>query len=788
MPDSRTSSESHRAKVRRGLGLLFILALVVTLPGLAELVDRVPATAPFGTEAVVGPGPVVASDNGLFLLHGQRISPDGTNLDGAPLRTAAGFAVGWDDGWMLVNPHAKELYIRHLGATGDPELVLRIPAIGEFINAASSTSGRLAILEATWDTHPQTFWVTVTDEREVLHRTKLAQLDRARIARFGNGFLVVSYIRASYKSFTVGLWRLDGDGVPQQYRPIETSEYGFGYGALEITESGDRAILTSEANSRIISPDLSSTVPLNIGTDIARAVPLPFGDRFLVSYLRLNYPGEESRAMVIRRDGTLEGDSEADPIAFGARIGNRYLVVRPWGGTAIAEDDPRRVVAIVPMRQRAWAEWNQVDAIVSGDVTLLAMGFYSSSERFVRVDEAGVAIDPEPRPMPASVGPLKVVAIPEGFAFVWKEDRAVRFRRLTREEGWLDAEPKTLFETDWTSRVALHSNEADLLLAWSTPDEVVWSRYTYDGTPLQESPHRMPHVWPGYYRPPSEISIWGRNEERLILVQEVVHCTLSPCEVPPLRVEVIAVDANGEPRGGMKAHESYGTRGSVGLPDGTWVVSSESNVVLHLAADASMIDRREIPMLWAIHEAPQAIAPTDDGWKAIVRRPLRIVEMRGAFEPVRITGLRHVTSPRFARPGTLAYLDASPELEIVRVPWTGRLVAAEGNLSIRLTDRGQDASGKQLTVTVRNEGMRDATGVYIAASGGGVDGLVGEPLPVPTLPPGGIAKISTLMPRGISDRDVYVLSEDVIDVDPSDNSALVSEAEPESGRRRPVRK
>jgi hypothetical protein len=35
---------------------------------------------------------------------------------------------------------------------------------------------------------------------------------------------------------------------------------------------------------------------------------------------------------------------------------------------------------------------------------------------------------------------------------------------------------------------------------------------------------------------------------------------------------------------------------------------------------------------------------------------------------------------------------------------------------------------------------------------------------------------------------VYVLSEDVIDVDPSDNSALVSEAEPESGRRRPVRK
>jgi hypothetical protein len=598
----------------------------------------------------------------------------------------------------------------------------------------------------------------------------------------------VSYIRASNKSFTVGLWRLDGDGVPQQYRPISTPESGFGYGALEIVESGDRAIVVSEATLRIISPDLSSTVPLNMGEGITSPVPLPFGERFLVSYTRLSHPGETSRAMVIRRDGTAEGDSAADPLASGARIGSRYLVVRPWGDTAIAEDDPRRVVSIVPMTQRKWETWNHVDAVVSGDVTLMTMGFGSPSSWFVRVDRAGVAIDPEPRPMPVSVGLPHVVAIPGGFAFVWIEDRSVRFRRLTREEGWIDPEAKTLFEIDWSSRVAVHSNDADLLLAWSTPDEVGWSRYAHDGTPLQESPHRMPHVWPGYYRPPSEISVWGRNEERLILVQEVVYCTLSPCEVPPLRVEAIAVDANGEPRGGMTAHESYGTRGGVGLPDGTWVVSSESNVVLHLAADASMIDRREIPMLWAMHEAPEALASTDDGWKAIVGRPLRIVEMRGAFEPVRITGLRHVTSPRFARPGTIVYLDASPELENVRVPWSGRLVAAEGDLSIRLTDRGQDASGTHLTVTVRNEGTRDATGIYIAASGGGFDGLKGEPIPVPALPPGGIAKVDTLMPRGISDRNVYALSEDVIDVDPSDNAMLVSEAEPESARRRPVRR
>ena len=105
---------------------LLLLSLFAASSVSASIVDRVPATAPVSQVIDGGPGPVVASDAGPFLVNGQRIGVDGVPLDSAPLEGADGHAVPWNDGWFIVNPFEGELYVTPAPTLRHQDIVFRL--------------------------------------------------------------------------------------------------------------------------------------------------------------------------------------------------------------------------------------------------------------------------------------------------------------------------------------------------------------------------------------------------------------------------------------------------------------------------------------------------------------------------------------------------------------------------------------------------------------------------------------------------------------------------------------
>ena len=55
-------------------------------------------------------------------------------LDAEPVPGAEGYATAWSDGWLIINYHDGQRYIRHLGMTGAPELLVFIKE-GDLIKA-----------------------------------------------------------------------------------------------------------------------------------------------------------------------------------------------------------------------------------------------------------------------------------------------------------------------------------------------------------------------------------------------------------------------------------------------------------------------------------------------------------------------------------------------------------------------------------------------------------------------------------------------------------------------------
>jgi hypothetical protein len=772
----------------------FLLAsLLIAISLEAGVVDRHAAVPPSSNVVDSGATRVVASETGMFLAGAQRISSDGILLDAEPIPDAVGHAVAWHDGWLIVNPHAGQFYIRHLRETGTPELVLTEPGIDGFQDAASA-SGRLAILELDRYDRGE-LQITILNGREVLRRTKPGFRGvAARIARFGDGFLVALLSRNADYSVVLTALRLSANGDVLRSRVLESGESEwYSEDQTFVTAAGSRALIVTKAERlahyRIVDEDLLPTPRTSFDQrrgSMSWGVPLAMGDGFLVSYTR----NGEDRARVVRPDNSTASDDLAEPIVGGDRSGSRYLVVRPWGHAAVAEGDPRRVVtAAVQLRRRVWEKWNELATVVSGDVTLIQLGLYAWYDSFVRVGADGRAIDPVPRPLPVKNHTFSTEAVaptPEGFAFTWREGDEVRLRRLTRHDGWLDPQPVTIGAIPGALGYALHANEENLLLAWTTREEIQWLRFAHDGTPLDFVPNRVRHAEPdrftGRHRP-SGISISGNGRVRAIAVQDGDHCPITCEDRLPLMLEVAIIDGGAHLSGPLTLAGSRASRRAIGLADGSWAVpvytwdGSEPDV-LHVSRDGLFLARTPLPELSG---SIVDIAPTTSGWKAIISFPTRLYEVEGAAKVRRLTGVTTGNVPRFAAGGRLAYLDDSPAVESVAVPWTSRLATTDGDLSITLTDLGLVGVSRHVSVAVRNEADSDATGAY-------VPGVLenGRNQLIPLLRSGEIYRFNGLMQQSAT-YPIHVLSSDVTDTDPSDNWTSLPEAEPRPPRRRPAR-
>lgn len=753
----------------------------------ASIVERVPVTAPVSSVVDAGPGRIVASDAGVFLVHGQRISRDGVPLDDEPVPGANGHATAWSDGWLLIDSRDDQRYISHLRTTGAPESVLQIRAINSFEGAAS-VSGRLAMLEVDRVGFEDHLWITIIDGREVLRRAMLGRAEGATIVRFDGGFLVVSWERQLDNTRILSAWRLGADGEVLKSRVLEgSSPY---IDNLFVAVQGDKAVILTRdwnfAHCRVIDGDLSTTAFLSMDqgrVDTYWTMPLPMEEGFLVSYTRYGSLESGSRAMVVRLDGTVASDTVVEPIAAGDRSGSRYLVARPWGQAAIAEGDPRRIVSsAIVLRRRVFESWTDIETTVSGDVTLVAI----NRSRFARVEADGTAIDPESQFLPRLYNSV-IAAIPNGFAFAWIELGSVRWQRLSRRGGWIDPEPRTLVLTPGAYGVALHANDHDLLVAWTTATETLWSRFDLEGASLQGSPDRVAHApREEYAGTPSEITIAGRGNERIVRVQDTFMCQIL-CPPPALGLESFTVDGDGRRLGPLTLVDSFGSSEAVGLTDGTWVFHAttgdgDGSTLLHLARDGSLLSESFVPELSG---RITDMLPTESGWTAIVEYPSRLVEVEGAGQVTRVTGLQGSLSARFAAGGRIAFLDRSEGIEGGMIPWTGRVSAIDGDLELRLTDLGRDSRGQHLLVQVRNESHQDATGVYVTSSFGyslGTD----DPHVLGVVRAGEAVQFNAII--SAYSQILFALSPDVSDTNPSDNRAVTIEAAPRPQRARPVKR
>lgn len=770
---------------------LLVASLCIAVSLDAAVVDRRAAVPPESVVVDAGAVRVVASETATFLAGAQRVSAEGVLLDPEPMTSAVGHAVAWPEGWLIVTQGSKRLYVRHLRETGEPELVLVAPGVDGLQDAASG-AGRLVIVEIDRGGRRELV-ITISDGQEVLRQTRFGVSSQsARIARLGDGFVVALWSLDADHHRVLSILKVSADGDVIASRILEPRHTGgFSGDEVAVVSNGDRALILTGTSPlsryRIVDEDLQVTAPVSFDQRTAKyswGVPLPVGDGFMLSYTK----NGEHRARIVRPDVSTVSDDPADPIAGGDRSRDRYLVVRPWGQAAVAEGDPRRVVtSAVQLKRREFEGWTRVVTTTSGDVTLVQVGWYSDFRQFFRVDADGNAID-EVRPLPRAYhqlySPLGTVPTPDGFAFVWSGGGQVLYQRLSRRGGWIDPEPLSLGAVPGAVGFTLHANDRDLLLAWTTQDEILWRRHSHDGAALDVVPHRTAHVDPSRYdgrHRPSGISISGNGTERMITMQEGDFCVITCEDRLPLRLEVVMVDERGRMAGNLLQIDTDARMGALSLPDGSWALivrdwGANGPDVIRISRSGHLIDRSSMPSLAG---TIVDLEPTPSGWKAIVEGPLRLVELDGSARPIRMTGLELASSPRFSAGDRLVYLDGSPLLESVDVPWTGSLSSIEGDFSFTLRDLGTRGYKGNFSVFIRNEGTTDVSGIRVPL-------LLGN-LVVPLLRPGEVYLINTTLDLGLWWPPIHAVSSDVTDTKPSDNSLSLEDAEPRPPRLHPVR-
>lgn len=758
--------------------LVLILGFLLTHSLHAGLIERHPLTNPASALTPARPDRVVADGNGMYLVQGQRISRDGINLNGEQIPGAEGYAVAWNDGWLLIDSSNGQLKIRHLHENGQLDPFSEIPAQGAFAGAASN-NGHVVILESVDSTFPRTFWTTTLDSKGiVVQRRELARLGGAVIISFREGFAIASFVyEEPYPSAALHAWRLSEDGTPLEMQTIEHTRQPARLSA--VSRSDEFVVVTEDTNSvtvRVVDSSLHARAPIQIPkndrTFISARSVLPFPDvsardAFLISYTL--YPlggGDQDRAAVFGSDGTLVSDAAADPIASGDLFGGRYLVVRPWGDAALADGDPQHVVSgTIKLRLRVYSAVNVRDTVVSGEVTLVLMGS-SDQSQFIRLNAAGVAIDLGP----TKAEPGLAVPTPRGFAFVSLAADEIRIRELSRAGGWIDDGPRLLTRAPGAVSIAARYNSDDLLVAWQAGNELLWATFALDGIPLQQAPFRV-SIPAGLSL---RLGVSGTGRDRLLVAQQNYVCQ-TLCIFPEIRAYVLAIGPEGLPLGTLQTFPSFRSSAvAAGLFDGTWALplNNGGGEVFHLARDGSLLDRSQQPLL---QNAILDLTPTAFGWKALVAGPERLVEFAGASSPIGLTGLSDSLTPRFGAGDLIVFQHPSPLLAKLDVPWVGRLFTIDGDLSLRVFRLSKIGYAQPYQIAVTNIGKTEVTNAYVAAEG------TASPfgLPVRRLPPllpG--KKVLLFVDAGSIEGRLLALSDDITDRTPADNVVAFNDAVP----------
>ncbi|MGA7615654.1 MAG: hypothetical protein WBX15_10805 [Thermoanaerobaculia bacterium] len=736
------------------------------------IVDRQLLATPQSKLVDTRPGPVVAG-GGMFLVHGQRITPDGVKLDDGPLSDVR--AVGWSDGWMLLREGSDGVIAIEHESAANGAIVRRLDVAskGSIVGAAGS-DGRIAILELQYGP-PDILWLTVVDESKMVGRRALGSFQDGTIAAIPDGFIAVADERLPDYSNRLTVWRFDRTGATLRSKTLGPFELP---PTVSLTPGGDGILLvtrdswTSETVARIVGPELEMTDGTRIvppaGTNVTTVVALPDGNGFFLSYGARQNAGEEYFAASIDRSGTLKSLGNADPIVGGDRVGETYLVMRPWGVAAIAEGDPRTIVSSpIDFKRETSDGFLNLTTVVSGDVTLVPTFEWVDarpSRRLLLVDSNGVLLANLASP---SGGSYAMTATPDGFALLSGNQEGLWLQRLARGGEWL--QPVLLISSPIpTASFDLDVSENDIFLAWANHDDVFWQRFAVDGTPIDAAPSsasRFSDLDP-------LVGVVRNGAERLLLIQGGFSCQLSPCFVPDQYLEILAIGADGNLLGEAQHIESRASLAdAIGLADGTWVVPYGVFPVslLHLARDGSPLgEPRPTPLLNGL----RSIAPDPAGWKAIAGAPERLVVFDAWDHPAGMTGLSGVDAAAFGAGGVMLFLDRQSPDSPWNALWSGRFASmGEGDLSIRLNGMTpKDQWYWHSTFTIRNETATPVTeaGMVFTRSGAAKPEWEERLSAIP-----GNASLKVRIPLMKWTATAVIVSDDVTDGSPEDNIVMI---------------
>lgn len=759
----------------------FALGTAVSVAG---VVDRREVVPPLTRPTIVGVHEIVASpDANAFLAAGRRIDISGQLLDSEPVIAVSTRAVAWAGGWLLFENKGERVVVSKLTRSGPPSYLHTVVPHGGMVDVASN--GDRAVLILKTFRNPYSHSVVTIDAERTLFQQNLGNFEHTEITSVSGGFIIATTQRGESNLRKIHIWSLSHEGVPEKIRLLAESPSI----AVNLWSAGDRALVLYRAmqTTTLVLVDLqlagSPVIHLGkAGTDVTVRHVVTIGEKLLLAFSTRTYPApiEERILTIDPPSGRVDADTKGEPLQASDRIGDVWLIARPWGDLAIASSDPRRVTgSAFQLQERSSGFGALGDSVTSNGVALLRFT-QSDGRRFIntfaRIDFDGSSVDREPQDLPSFQ--TAITEIPEGFLFVWFSNGKLYQRRLSPRAGWLDVEPRVLFAAARLEHLdALHLGKGRVLILWTVDASISWVvSTTSEVNLLRVEVRTMSFPEANSF---AHVGLSRGDGTNLILLQEGFQCQIL-CAYPDFSLRGVAVDDSGNPLGPKVALPSASS-----LAEGVWIESAGAWVIpvlsqrgggeiLQLSRDGALRSTTREPLLESYRGSSFTdLRATSRGWEILVEEPSRRISFHESPTARSMTGLGDVRTPKFAEGDRLFFMLNS------NAPFTGVSRTVEGDVSVRANSY---QNSNQLVLTVANEG-RSAANPYIATD---PYTLVtpyetihnGSAIQLPAIAPGEPLTFFAKANVNIRLRPLLVLSEDIEDIDPRDNLTwLVDTAE-----------
>jgi len=761
----------------KSFSFLALLSLFLTPPTSAGVSDRhevVPALTRLATAGVLE---IVASPSAnAFLAAGHRIDISGQPLDTEPVVPASARAVAWEGGWLLFEKKGERVVVSKLNRSGPPSYLHTVVPHGGVIDAA--TNGELVVLILRTSMSGSSHSVVTIDAERTRFQQSLGNFEHAEITSAGGGFIIATTQRSESSLRKIHVWSLSHEGVPEKIKLLAEAQ------TIEVNlwSAGDRALVVfrdiQKTTLTLVDRQLAESPIAHLGnspgTDVTVRHAVTTEEKLLIAYSTRAYPSpiEERTLTIDPASGRIDADAKGEPLQASDRIGDVWLIARPWGDLAIASGDPRRITgSAFQLKQRFTGFGALRDSVRSNGVTLIRFTqndgrtFMSS---FARIDPDGSSIDREPLPLPSLQ--TAITGVPEGFLFVWFSNGKIYQRRLSPRAGWLDVEPRILLAAERLERLdALYLGKERVLVLWTVDLSISWRVSSTSDVSLLPGELRTMS-----FPEASSFALAGlsRGEgTNLILLQEGFQCQIL-CSYPDFSLRGIAVDDSGTPLGPPFALPSFSS-----FAEGVWIASAREWVIpvlsqrgggeiIQLSRDGALRATTREPLL----ESPRGSSFTDlratsGGWEILVGEASRRISFHGSTTARSITGLGDVRTPKFGEGDRLFFMVNS------NAPFTGVSRTVEGDLSVRANSY---PNSKQIALTVANEG-RSAANSYMATDRytlvtpyQSIDN--DSAIQLPAIAAGrSLTFLATTNVAFLQFPPLLILSEDIEDIDPRDN-------------------